>query len=523
MKVENEKWKTENGKLKIWGKFFLAAGILFGGLLFASCDTLQDSLSSEQKADLIEETGSASIEGKVWYYNGLAGDDMSISSEKLGNDYFEQSILVNFGKKIALDNLSGSIEVLYTNENGNTVTETIQKISGSFTNDYRSFKVDLSPVMSLFDTVKIPSGTAVVNLKIGGFKCAEGSQKGRQIASLEAKNIKIQPFYSTEELTFSTVGFSKDTSKVEIPVAGSYSLQNAPYTISALASDSKSYSFSVSSADTRIRLSPLFDTPPDDGTSLELLLTGILPVGAGDSYSKNFSMTFTKYRIVIDGFKDANFGEEQGATVVSDPDSDQWAYGSTDYDVSGQTDLLSVAITSDDDYLYIGVSGSLQLTWGNPLGILVSNGSATGGSGARSSVSIAAAEDFANKGGRTAKVQPNVYISHQPGANNDGNGALSAFAWISSTNTDITSSVKCAPKGWTEETVSSVLEYAIPLGSVSGLNKGDTVSIIVAAGLGWNEGFAVVDACPDSAVSKNTDSMSVKYDFANGISYKIPN
>ena len=168
------------------------------------------------------------------------------------------------------------------------------------------------------------------------------------------------------------------------------------------------------------------------------------------------------------------------------------------------------------------MSGSLQLTWANPLGILVSNGSVTGGSGARSSVSIADAEDFANKGGRSAKVQPNVYISHQPGTNNDGNGALSAFAWISSTNTEITSSVKCAPKGWTEETVSSFLEYAIPLGAVSGLNKGDTVSIIVAAGLGWSEGSAVVDACPDTAVSKNSDSMSVKYDFANGMSYKIP-
>ncbi|MBQ8013571.1 MAG: hypothetical protein IJ257_04130 [Treponema sp.] len=515
-----KKLRIESGKVKNTILVSLATLGLMTGI--SSCEQLQDSLSSEQNKKVLEDTGSARLSGKNWYYNGLADDDMSLTASKLGDEYFEQSLLVSFGKKVALDSLSGSIEVTYTNGEGNSVTETFPKISGTFTEDYEAFKVDLSSVMALFDTVKIPGGTAVMNLKIGGFKCAEGSQKGRQIASFEAKNIKIQPFFSSDELSFSTVGFSKDTSSLEIPVSGNFVLQNGSSTVTSTASDSKEYSFKVEGRDSAILLSPLFDTPPEDGATLDLLLSGILPEGAGDSYSKGFSVTFTKYKIVIDGVKDGNFAEENGALYLSDPASDQWEYGSTGYDVSAQTDLSGLSVTSDDDYLYIGVSGSLQLTWANPLGILVSNGSVTGGSGARSSVSIADAEDFANKGGRSAKVQPNVYISHQPGANNDGNGALSAFAWISSTNTDITSSVKCAPKGWNEETVSSFLEYAIPLGSVSGLNKGDTVSIIVAAGLGWDEGFAVVDACPDSAVSKNPDSMSVKYDFANGMSYKIP-
>ena len=332
-----KKLRIESGKVKNTSLVSLATLGLMTGI--SSCEQLQDSLSSEQNKKVLEDTGSARLSGKNWYYNGLADDDMSLTASKLGDEYFEQSLLVSFGKKVALDSLSGSIEVTYTNGEGNSVTETFPKISGTFTEDYEAFKVDLSSVMVLFDTVKIPDGTAVMNLKIGGFKCAEGSQKGRQIASFEAKNIKIQPFFSSDELTFSTVGFSKNTSSLEIPVSGNFVLQNGLSTVTSTASDSKEYSFKVEGRDSAILLSPLFDTPPEDGATLDLLLSGILPEGAGDSYSKGFSVTFTKYKIVIDGVKDGNFAEENGALYLSDPSSDQWEYGSTGYDVSAQTDL----------------------------------------------------------------------------------------------------------------------------------------------------------------------------------------
>ena len=526
MKVENEKWKTENGKLKILGKFFLAAGIFSGGLLFASCDTLQDSLSSEQKADLIEETGSASIEGKVWYYNGTASDDMSAASEKLGNDYFEQTLLVNFGKKVALDSLSGSISLTYTNKNKNLVTENYSTINGAFSQDYTGYKIDMSGVMRNFDTSSIPSGTAKLDLKIGGFKCAEESQKGRRISAFEAKNIKIQPFYNSTDYSFSTVNYSKATSKLVIPVNGSFSLENGSYKVTGTGSDSKNYTFNVSSESSQLILSPDFDTPPADGTTLDLLLTGILPQNAGDSYSKKISLSFTKYKIVIDGIKDANY-EASDAVVSNDSTGDQSAFADFGHDVSSTCDINNVYVTSDDEYLYIGVGGSLAITWNDALSILVSNETATGGSGkgAEPSVKAADTEDFAAPSARAAKVRPNVYITHQPGfgGKDSASGAIAATAYVSASQSDISGVIKYAPQGWKISETGSFLEYAVPIGGLTGLNAGDNLKIIVVASLHWDDGNALSDACPDSAVTYNDSShTSVTYNFAKGIEYKIP-
>ena len=88
--------------------------------------------------------------------------------------------------------------------------------------------------------------------------------------------------------------------------------------------------------------------------------------------------------------------------------------------------------------------------------------------------------------------------------------------------TDITSEVKAAPFGWTSDTQENFLEYAIPLGDKTGLSLGDTVHIIVTASLGWGEGNAVVDACPNNAVEYNDGNhLSVTYNFNEGISYEI--
>jgi len=475
------------------------------------CSNLQDGLHDEMVEKLNSETGSASINGSTWYYNGTLNEDMTSESK--------QSLLLNFGKKIALGTLSGNIELNYTNASGNSVTENFTTLSGTFTDDLQGYKLNLNEIMSYFDSEKIPSGKATMNIKVGGFKCAEGNQNGRPISSFEAKNIKIQPLYDFYNIDYSTCGFSS-SSKIEYDLKGDVQLANGNYTISATGSDSNTYEFEVSAENTKIILTPKFQTAPADGVSVDLTLKDILPINCGNAYSKDISIKFSSHKIVIDGKLDSNFTNEE-AVVYEDKEDDQKAFSALGYDVSSQADLKKVYITNDDDYLYIGVSGNLKITWKNTLSVLVSNGKVTGGNGARSEVLGATSEDYATKTGTRTKVQPNVYLTHQIGAENDGNGYLSAFAYVSSANSDITSKIGYSPKGWTDTTCGEFVEYAIPL-SDSGLSKNDEVSVIVTAALHWDDGNAIVDSATDeSVISVNSDNTSVKYDFNNGIKYTI--
>ncbi|MBQ6782000.1 MAG: hypothetical protein IJP62_12365 [Treponema sp.] len=492
-----------------------------------SCEALQDSLSSEQTQKVKEDSGIATYASSVkeWYYNGLATSDMSTSAIKLGDDYYPQSFLLTFGKKIALNGLAGSIELMYTDADGNDATKTFSSISGSFTSDYTGYRIDMSDVLKYFNTVTIPSGTAVMNVKASGFVCAEGSQSGRAITPFEAKGIAIKPLLNETTVDFSIQGYST-TSKIELGLNGAVSFENGTHEVTAKVSTAgegetqSSYVFTVSAAGNTITFVPKTSTIPADGTKVLVTLKGILPAGCGHSVSQDITLSFSKYKIVIDGKKDANFAANKGATIITDDSEDQNAFAGLGYDVSTQTDLREIAITSDNEYLYIGVSGTLALTWNNPLVIQVSNGKVTGADGAKATVHAADKESYTSVARKT--IQPNVYIAHQPGKNDDGTGYCSAYAYVTS-NTDITSSIKCAPFGWTQSTIGSFLEYAIPLNATTGLSVGDTVNIIVAASLGWDEGYAVVDACPSSAVTYNdSDHLDVKYNFTNGISYTIP-
>ena len=495
---------------------------LFGLLGFTGCELLQNSLSSEMQKNLEEERGTASIASNVWCYNGMSSDDMSQTAEKLGPDYYGQSLLINFGKKVALSALSGSIELKYTDADGCTAAKTFSSLSGTFTDDFTGYRIDMSPVLRMFDTVTVPAGSAVMNIKVAGFVCAEGKQNGRPIPALQVKNIVVKPLFNSTAVDFSTVGFSAD-SVVELDVNTAVELTGGTYTVSGTASDGNSYAFDAGTRGNTITLSPKFTVPPSgDGVILPLTLHGIKALGAGDPVTKEITIKFSEHAVVIDGKKDINFSAEKGALVTVDASSDQSAFGDYGYDVSTESDMTEVSMTSDADYLYIGVEGSLALSWNNPLTVLVSNGNITGGNGAQADVHAAETEDFGVKSGRT-KLQPNVYISHQPGSGDTGTGAFSAYAFVSGTNTDISASVPHSPEGWTSTTSGSFIEYAVPLGATSGINAGDTVTVIVAASLGWSEGFAVVDAVPDNSVTyNNADHTSVKYELKNGISYTIP-
>lgn len=524
MKIKSEKNTVVLSTAKNLILVFASLFLIFSSI---SCEALQDTLSSEQSQKLTEESGTPSYatSEKVWYYNGLSTDDMSEAATKLSDDYYDQSFLISFGKKVAISELSGSIEVLYLDSDGYTITKTFSKLSGSFTSDYTGYRLDMSEVLKLFDGTTIPSGNATMTVSATGFVCAEGSQNGRALSKFSAKGIALEPLYSSTALAFSTIGYSLE-SDIEFELNGNISLENGSYDATAAVISSgtgetkDSYDFNVSAKDNKIIIKPKSSDIPANETTVLLTITGILPEGAGHSVSKDIKISFSKYKIVIDGIQDTNFLEKNGALVVEDSAEDQDAFAELGYSVTSETDLSQIFVTNDDEYVYVGVFGSLALTWSNPLVIQISNGTVTGSSGAYTTVKSADTENY--KSVSRKKIQPNVYICHQPGVDNSGAGVLSAFAFVSSTNTDISSLIKYAPVGWTSDTVGSFLEYAIPLGDSTGLYKGDTLRIIVTASLGWNEGYAVVDACPDSAIEyENTNHTSVTYNFNEGISYEI--
>lgn len=491
-------------------KCLISAAVL--SLLFASCAQLQDSLSSEMQAKLNEETGTASIGAKVWYYNGTLSENMS---EENGH-----TILVNFGKKVALNTLSGSIELNYTNAAGNAVKETFTQLKGTFTEDFTGYKVNLGDVMAFFDTVKIPGGTALMNLKLGGFVCAEGSQNGRPIAALDVKNIQIKPLFKTYTVDYSTAGFN-NTSKIEMDVNGNVAVKDGPLTVTGYGSDSKNYNFKLTAEDKKIVLLPEFNTAPADGVKVTVILENIVSENSGTGLKKEIAINFSKYKIVVDGKFDANY-LESGAVVHEDTKSDQNAFNGL-YDVSGESDIEKVYITNDDDYLYVCVAGKLNVTWHNAISVLISNGTVKGGNGARANILAANTESYKTLSGTRTVIQPNIYITHQPGMNNNGDGAISAGAWVSSANKDITALIKAAPAGWTESTFGEYTEYAVPLAQ-TGLAKGQQLSIIVVASLHWDDGKnnAIHDAAKNDSVIYNDDAHnSVMYDFNNGIKYTV--
>ena len=173
---------------KNFEKLILSLGML---VCFSSCELLQNSLSSVQEEKLAAETGVASLNGKVWYYNGIAGEDISDYVKPGSVKNSAQSLRINFSKAVALDNLSGSMKLSYRASDGFMIEKLLTDLSGSFAEDAKSFNLDMDEIVKLLDGETIADGTANVALKLSGFICAEGEQAGRPLPAIE-ENISIK-------------------------------------------------------------------------------------------------------------------------------------------------------------------------------------------------------------------------------------------------------------------------------------------------------------------------------------------
>jgi hypothetical protein len=93
--------------------------------------------------------------------------------------------------------------------------------------------------------------------------------------------------------------------------------------------------------------------------------------------------------------------------------------------------------------------------------------------------------------------------------------------YTGSAKTNISSYVKCAPKGWTTTTNGEFTEYAIPL-TKAGIKKNDNISVVCALTLVWDEGRASCDVIPDSAVRTAKSGNSIMtFNFNSAAKFTI--
>lgn len=470
-------------------------------LAFVSCEFLQSSLSSEQTEVVESETGSASIASKTWYYNGTSSTDASKFSEVSGVNYMDHSVKFDFGKQVALDSLIGYLTVEYSDSNGLTSTKQFSNLRGTFSSDYKSFNLNMNDVLTLFDTVEIPSGTANLEIKLDGFLCAEGNQSGRPIPAYN-KVISIAPLYQTVEIDYSTCWCDSDD-VISIPLNAETTLSNSDYSITRKNSIGDDLTFKIEIDSSTLNLIPSVNLHGKNGFYIELPVSGIVPIASGSEYEQTFKINFVSSAIIIDGEVDENYSSSY-ATQLEDVVGDQGAFSYT----TGMGDLSGISVLNDDDNLYIGISGDLAVTWNDGIVLLISKDTTD----SSTSSTYKPSTTCSYKNGK-----PSVYLYHQPGYENSGAGDYKVY----SNNTDISSLVSVAPMGWTDTTSKSFTEYSIPLSSI-GVVADDELKIIACVSLHWDEGEAVCDILPDAAVSKYTEEgATVIFDFSKAMTYSV--
>ena len=79
--MKMKKIKTTDKKLFVRKAVRSFAALSLCVLSFTGCEFLQGTLSSVQQEKLLEATGFPKYEYKVWYYNGISGEDMLILSK----------------------------------------------------------------------------------------------------------------------------------------------------------------------------------------------------------------------------------------------------------------------------------------------------------------------------------------------------------------------------------------------------------------------------------------------------------
>jgi fibronectin type 3 domain-containing protein len=466
----------------------ITAGLLFG---IVSCEQLQSTLSSEQEEKVAEETGSASIAGPAWYYNGSSSTDMSSATG--------ETLCISFGKAAVLSTggLSGGFTVTYTDADGNASSKELSLTGGYFNNDGTEYYLYMTPVLSLINGSSAKDGTAAVLVKAGGFVCNEGTQKGRSFDTIR-KTINIMPLFGTA--TLSGVSFSTKSStngaSITIPVLGSVSLaDDASFELTAASGSSlptgitqSDFTLSVSGNGMSVLVTPSVELYGQEFKAV-LTVSGILAPLSGKAYTQTIPVVFSG--------------------SMSSSDTLQLSSQS-----SVNRDISSVAVKQEGTNLIVNVNfDSVPYSWENDR-IVIMIDDANLGSGTTAYASKQWMNAAANMSVNSS-VDFYGYDTMKNSDADDSNNMTTEHTWTQDTSSSY---------GWAYYADSTTLSYTIPLANITdgttSASASDTFRVAVFFSDYWNTGTThVYDAVPASAAtitadSETDDTLSVNFDKA---------
>lgn len=362
-----------------------AASVFLFSLVLVSCDALQDTLHDEMQKDLDEKTGIASISGDTWYFDGCATDNVSGSTGT--------SLLVTFNKKVAIgadssgkSKLSGSMTITYNSTSGekketykissgkikylqNSDSEYEGEELGALNASANEYRIDMTPAVKFLTGKKALGNELTVELKLSGFVCDEGDQKGRDVGAL-SKRIKIKPLYEKDtlekELSFYTFESTLDKPFV-IPTLGKVSLVDEnDFTIEVTGDSSiKQNKFFIDAENGGLALYYIEDLKEKEFIA-KITINGIVPAASGSSYSRTFSLKFIPREPVVKTAEHIGTGEivqlftKEDMSVYDDYDSLVFELTWADWKGS-QNNWWSIFCAETEDKNFIG--GNETAVW----------------------------------------------------------------------------------------------------------------------------------------------------------------
>lgn len=273
-------------------RLLAAFGTLSLLFAFASCDQLQDELSSEQLKDQKSGIGSVSASSTTYYYDGSENDSVKGKEAHLVLDLSQIADATDAAVKYTLEYSTGS-------DSDKVEYSSAGSLAGTLSDSKTKYYINLAPAINLIDGTGEPAyGDIAYTFILSGLTNASGNDyNGRSFPSF-SKTVKFAPLYTTDSLEFSSKSLPVG-SEIKIPLNGEIS-EVAETVTAAVTSGSVTANFTakVSSDGKAIVLTSKNDLSGEEFT-VDFTITGIKPVGAKEEYEHTFSgVKFTNLKEV---------------------------------------------------------------------------------------------------------------------------------------------------------------------------------------------------------------------------------
>lgn len=491
------KVKTDNVKMR--NRLLAAFGTLSLLFAFASCDQLQDELSSEQLKDQKSGIGTVSASSTTYYYDGSENDSVKGKEAHLVLDLSQIADATDAAVKYTLEYSIGS-------DSDKVEYSSAGSLAGTLSDSKTKYYINLAPAINLIDGTGEPAyGDIAYTFILSGLTNASGNDyNGRSFPSF-SKTVKFAPLYTTDSLEFSSKSLPVG-SEIKIPLNGEIS-EVAETVTAAVTSGSVTANFTakVSSDGKAIVLTSKNDLSGEEFT-LDFTITGIKPVGAKEEYSHTFSgVKFIPTNVTLDGVLDEDLWSASYVATSADSYSAANTY----------QNIKKVSVVDDGLNLYVAVEFA-ETPGGNKTNIQLSfdtgadNGS-TSDDGAW--MTPATTTTFSN-GTLDFKAYENI-------------------AWVADNATNqrelsnLSASGVCGPE-WNSvancyTNDSKIIEYSIKLTEL-GVSSSDKVKLFVSISqydYTSENTETLLDCVPASAASVTDSGQSVAVDFSKALEYTI--